>query len=127
MAKGMTIIGTLKRVWTRLRRRHQLGVVHSVLYTQEVPDELGKHVYVVGSPLAKRVIFACPCGCGEKLNINLMRSIDPCWQLRLKNGSISLMPSVWIDDKGCGSHFLIDRNRVIWVEKQMEYSAKKVK
>lgn len=85
---------------------------------RDVPRKVGTCVYVVGLAQPKRVVFACPCGCGEKLTINLMRSIDPRWQLRLARGTISLRPSVWIDDDKCGSHFWIENSRVVWVDEE---------
>jgi hypothetical protein len=111
----MTLSTLLEKTWAGLRRRHRLGTIYSVQSTEEVPDKIGKAVYLVGLPKTKWVVFSCPCGCGEKLSVNLMYSIYPHWQLRLEKGTISLRPSVWIDNKGCNSHFWIDKNRVIWV------------
>ena len=57
--------------------------------------------------------FACPCGCGEILALNLMTSHSPHWKIEHhSDGTITVAPSV--DATKCGAHFWIRRNRVEW-------------
>jgi|GEM_PF-687880 hypothetical protein len=115
MAGRINIISYLHGLWKRFKRRQFLGDLRYVESMQEIPDRLEEFVYIVGLQKPKWVIIPCPCRCGERLEINLMRSRHPRWHLQLKNGVISLWPSLWMTDKKCGSHFWIERNRVIWV------------
>ena len=56
----------------------------------------------------------CPCGCGRKLEMLLLKGVKPRWDVFSdKAGYVSLHPSVWLRD-GCKSHFWIRRGRVIW-------------
>jgi hypothetical protein len=58
-------------------------------------------------------MLACPCGCGETLNINLDPKAGPAWRLfERRNGGVSLFPSVW-RDTGCKSHFIIWRSEIL--------------
>lgn len=75
----------------------------------------GRIVALVGLSNPKWAIFNCPCGCGEKLFLNLMSSHSPRWRLSVSaNNEFSIMPSV--DARKCGSHFFITKSRVIWCE-----------
>jgi hypothetical protein len=61
----------------------------------------------------KWVQFRCPCGCGEVLMLNLMRSHSPCWQIeQLSQGRFSISPSV--DSTKCGAHFWVRESRIVW-------------
>jgi hypothetical protein len=81
-----------------------------------VPPELGQKIFVVKRNGRNRwVILACPCGCSQRIEVNLMRSIYPHWRLRRHNGTISLWPSLWVSAESCGSHFVLIDNRVLWV------------
>jgi len=56
----------------------------------------------------------CPCGCGDKIHLNLLEDDSPCWSLRQeRDGAVSLRPSVW-RTKGCRSHFFIHNSRIDW-------------
>lgn len=56
----------------------------------------------------------CPCGCGAKIELNLLTDERPCWQFSVdKKGRPSLHPSVWrhVD---CCSHFILRQGQIIW-------------
>jgi hypothetical protein len=56
----------------------------------------------------------CPCGCGDVVELNLLKQVRPCWNFKEHpDGSISLMPSIW-RQKGCCSHFLVRYGRIDW-------------
>jgi hypothetical protein len=59
------------------------------------------------------LLLSCPCGCGEELPINLDSRAGPAWRLykNVRHG-VSVYPSVW-RDTGCGSHFIIWRDRIL--------------
>ncbi len=88
---------------------------HSVR-VEEFPDTLEKaKVYLAGeggSLWAAAMI--CPCGCGEVIELNLLKQARPCWSAQEhSDGTITLAPSVW-RQKGCRSHFLLRRGRINW-------------
>lgn len=56
----------------------------------------------------------CPCGCGDVISVNLMKSILPNWSVTYnKDRTVTLFPSI---DKttGCRSHFFVRNSIVIW-------------
>jgi hypothetical protein len=56
----------------------------------------------------------CPCGCGETIQLNLLKEARPCWSVQEhEDGSITVLPSVW-RQKGCRSHFFVRRSRIEW-------------
>lgn len=59
--------------------------------------------------------FICPCGCGEELALNLMKSHRPCWTVTSNDdATINVSPSV--DATKCGAHFWIRRNTIEWCD-----------
>lgn len=72
-------------------------------------------IYLVGaSTKPKWAILGCPCGCGERIDVNLMRSRRPFWRARITHDGLTLSPSLWVSDDRCGSHFWIVDSRVLW-------------
>lgn len=76
----------------------------------------GDELVIVGTDdQPKWAVLACPCGCGHVLNVNLMRTHRPHWiMIRQPDGTISLLPSLWVRDVKCRSHFFVYRSRIIW-------------
>jgi hypothetical protein len=59
------------------------------------------------------LLLACPCGCGEQYPINLDDRAGKAWRFyRNRNSALTLFPSVW-RDTGCGSHFIIWRDKIL--------------
>lgn len=81
---------------------------------RSVPDQLNSNWYIVGTPTPKWLILECPCGCGDRIDVNLMRSQYPYWVLSIENGLISLNPSLWRSKNTCGSHFWIREGQIAW-------------
>lgn len=53
------------------------------------------------------LVICCPCGCGDKLPINLDKRVGPAWKMYLTKGQrLTLYPSVW-RESACGSHFIV--------------------
>lgn len=58
--------------------------------------------------------FKCPCGCDAAIQLSLLKNDRPRWKAKIESdGTTTLFPSVW-RNKGCKSHFFINRGRVIW-------------
>ena len=58
----------------------------------------------------------CPCGCGQRLEMMLLKEVKPRWDLTLDaHRRVTLHPSVWLR-VGCCSHFWIRAGKVIWCE-----------
>lgn len=88
----------------------------TVASREAVPRQLERKIFVVRRNRSDRwLIMTCPCGCGDRIEVNLMRSHTPHWKLRRHKDSVSLWPSLWVSDDRCGSHFRLVSNRVLWV------------
>ena len=58
--------------------------------------------------------MACPCGCRERIELNLLPQARPCWTAqRHADGTVTLMPSVW-RQKGCKSLVFVRNGRIDW-------------
>jgi hypothetical protein len=58
----------------------------------------------------------CPCGCGQRLEMMLLKSVKPRWDVTLDlRGRVTLHPSVWLRT-GCRSHFWIRAGKVVWCD-----------
>ncbi len=59
--------------------------------------------------------FRCPCGCGQRLELMLLREVKPHWTLNTNSKGVSLHPSVWLRT-GCRSHFWVRDGKILWCE-----------
>jgi hypothetical protein len=119
----MTRSNVFARLRQMIRRRVSKGAVFSSVKVvdsmADVPEKLGTVIYVIGTEKKyKWVVFNCPCDCGERLDVNLMRSRYPFWSLKLEDGRASLSPSVWVPTDRCGSHFWLVDSQVHWFRKK---------
>jgi hypothetical protein len=90
-----------------------------VRFVNSVPDiqMLGdREIVIVGSmKRAKWAVLQCPCGCGHPLHVDLMETHYPHWRISFHSKNVvSLLPSLWVKDAPCRSHFFIRCNRVTW-------------
>lgn len=115
MAVGMSLFGKIGIFWRDLRRRKRIDRVVQVESMSEVPKKLKGDLYIVGGSRPKWAILACPCRCGDRIDVNLMTSRQPSWQLSRSGKEASLHPSLWMPKEKCGSHFWLRRNRIDWV------------
>lgn len=84
----------------------------------EIPEEVHENViYHVGEGKFKwLLVFKCPCGCREVIQLNLLKEARPVWRIKFHDdGDVSLYPSV-NRQVNCKSHFNITRNSVRWWE-----------
>jgi hypothetical protein len=82
----------------------------------EFPDDpIPYTLYVAGDEHCLwGAAMLCPCGCGDLIQLNLLKEASPYWSVRLSSDrSVSLFPSVW-RSKGCRSHFFVRDGRVDW-------------
>ena len=103
--------------WTLLKHRFQRKqqLVRSVR-VDEFPENLElARVYLAGEgEHLWAAAMICPCGCGEVIELNLLKQVRPCWSIKEhSDGLISLRPSVW-RQKGCRSHFVVRHGRIDW-------------
>lgn len=106
----------LKELVKKWQRKSELGQAREIKSLNELPDRLGSYFYiVVNEGHLKWLVFSCPCGCGDKIEVNLMKSIYPVWRLTRSNKGVTLMPSLWRGYGTCGSHFWIRDNKIVWV------------
>lgn len=115
----MILVKLINDLWRRIRRKHKLGKIIYVSSMQEIPNNLGSSVYIVGYPKSKWVILSCPCGCGERLDVNLMRSLYPYWIIQIAKKTITIQPSLYVDKNKCSSHFWIKNSHIIWVGEEI--------
>lgn len=110
------LVAWLRELWRQLRRRSTYAGVRRVASMDEVPEVLGSVIYLVvrgGSP--RWVVMSCPCRCGARIEVNLMKSQHPYWQITEEANTITLRPSLWRSHGTCESHFFVDRNNIRWV------------
>lgn len=113
----MTAKKILRRIarWVANRQSYSVALATSM---SGLPANLEGKIILVGAVGAfKWAVFQCPCGCGERIDVNLMRSHRPSWHLRLTRDKVTLYPSIWVPSERCGSHFWIVRNQVRWFSK----------
>ena len=83
----------------------------------ELPAEpLENILYLEGNVLEKDYWYAllkCPCGCGDKIMLNLITDSKPCWSVVFKKELPTVFPSIW-RTKNCESHFWLKRGKIIW-------------
>jgi hypothetical protein len=115
MADRMSLFKRIGIFWRDLRRRKRIDRVVQVASMSEVPKKLKGDLYIVGGSKPKWAILACPCRCGDRIDVNLMTSRQPSWQLSKNGNEVSLHPSLWMPKEKCGSHFWLRRNRIDWV------------
>lgn len=70
-------------------------------------------ISIIERGVPRSVVFRCPCGCGDVLSINVDQDAGAAWYVRVREGRITLMPSVWREN-GCQSHFILWNNLVWW-------------
>lgn len=87
-----------------------------VSFEEEAPGVIRRNnMYIIGAKeFPWQIMFLCPCGCKQTIQLNLLSGKRPRWKYKLSKSGISLSPSVW-RTKGCRSHFIVRNSRVVWV------------
>lgn len=91
-------------------------IPYRTIRCEEKPDDpKPKSFYVLGSVNDWGLVFVCPCGCAEVIELNLLEQVRPRWQIdQVWDSTISVAPSVW-RKVGCRSHFWIRSGVIVWV------------
>ncbi len=73
-----------------------------------------KDFHVIGDKdNPKWIRFACPCGCKNIIDINLMKSANPHWDLTIRDDKVTIHPSIDASQAlPCKSHFWITDSKV---------------
>lgn len=102
-----------------------LSPKYRYLFCEDFPDKVqDKVIYIVGERNAPWVlVFNCPCGCSQNIQLNLLKEANPCWAFYIKKNKISIRPSVW-RTTGCKSHFIVRNSKIDWVrERRSTYTS----
>ena len=89
---------------------------YQIKYLDNVPESVAdRTVYIIGTYNPWVIIFNCPCGCREKILLNLLENASPKWCFRLeRKKSISVYPSIR-RTLGCRSHFWLKNGKIYFV------------
>jgi hypothetical protein len=98
----------------------KIGLVeYNVKWVEQRPREndiTAKTIFIVGTKKnPKWAMMKCPCGCGDSINICLMKGHYLNWKIGFdKLKRISFSPSIRKLDN-CKSHFFIIKGSINWV------------
>ena len=89
---------------------------YAVIVVEELPDKVeNRKLYAVGeNGQYWLAALRCPCGCGEVIQLPMMKGQRPRWTLIEQGKRLpSLSPSI---DRtvGCRSHFWLRRGSIQW-------------
>jgi len=104
----------LRRVWSKLESPRELIIIEG----DSLPSTLPSRNLVLAREDREdwTVGFYCPCGCGRRIELLLVKEARPRWKLTQdKKGRPTLSPSVWLRG-GCRSHFFVRAGRIVWCE-----------
>lgn len=82
-------------------------------FVDRIPPERRERILYVSISFATAV-HSCMCGCGTKIVTPLS---PPQWKLTFDGETTSLWPSIGNSGLACGSHYIIENDRVIWAPK----------
>ena len=97
------------------RKTNLLGVAEYRDEGESMLKDAGDAVLVKRGVL-RSMLMRCPDGCGETLVVNLDPRAGKAWKLDTRGSKTTLYPSVWRDG-GCGSHFIVWRDVVLWCDR----------
>ncbi len=107
------------KVQLPVTEREYLSDKWTASYVNEEPEYLASNrVYIVGNKTTHNFWYAymvCPCGCEERIMLNLINDVEPKWKVSLNKGEdhASIYPSIWRNE-GCESHFWIKNGNIVW-------------
>lgn len=110
------IFKSIQNWWRRLQQKHVFKRIVIIESMTDLPSKLSSNLYIVKrGGHDRRAVFNCPCKCGRRIDLNLVKGYGPSWTLVFKNGKATISPSVWLREERCQSHFFIRDSKVDWV------------
>jgi hypothetical protein len=105
----------LRKLWKSVGKQPPQFTSRRVERCPPVPEP--NIVYVIGDDECSwGAALVCPCGCRAIIQLSLATDASPSWSVKdYRDGTFSLVPSVW-RTKGCRSHFIIHRSRLLWCD-----------
>jgi len=102
--------------WFRRRKKppKHFKAIRVVAKVSDVPLDAGRDFFIVrreGRDIW--AVFQCPCAKRHQLQVNLSQQKTPFWECMVRNGEVSLSPSVWLNYE-CNSHFWVTESRIYW-------------
>lgn len=100
------------RLWSHVAPRKTVRFCQG----DEVLCEIGGRELVVAreDQLDWEAAMRCPCGCGDKLELELVPEAKPRWNLTLDHHRRpTLHPSIHRVDR-CKAHFFVRKGKIIW-------------
>ncbi len=102
----------VRREWDRRRPSRRVVVIEGDMLPPSLPARDIVLLRDEGEDWS--VGMRCPCGCGESIELMLLRQAKPRWDLMVDaRDRPSLRPSVW-RKTGCRSHFWLRDGRIAW-------------
>jgi hypothetical protein len=108
----MTVWFWVRSLWQRYGTRRKLIIVDGDTPPNPIPS---RHVFLCrddGDDWS--VAMRCPCGCGDDLELMLLKEAKPNWSLKSEDDKPpTLRPSVW-RKTGCKAHFWLRDGHIHW-------------
>jgi hypothetical protein len=108
------VVALPARWWHHLGRRKPKP--YRYVHVEEFPDGIDANkLYIAGeNGYFWAAAMLCPCGCGDVIELNLLKKARPCWTVQEHpDGLVSLRPSVWRRQR-CRSHFVLRGGQIEW-------------
>jgi len=105
----------VKQLWGYIQ--HLLFGRYISVIVEDVPGILkSKVLYLVSDEGDEWLaVLLCPCGCSEKIHLNLLAESRPCWRVNMGESNVpTVAPSIW-RTSGCRSHFFLRQGRIVWM------------
>src|SRR5580658_10110498 len=79
----------------------------------DVPALFEKNdLYIVQKARKRKwLLLMCPNDCGQRLELNLMKSKHPYWVITILKNKVSVYPSIVAER--CNAHFWLEKNGII--------------
>lgn len=114
----MKLLQSVLSWFGRLFKREPSPRLAIIVEGDELPNEIDSfHVTIARESETDWVAgFQCPCGCGKRLQLMLLKGVKPRWDVEIdRAGRVSFYPSVWLST-GCKSHFWLRNGLVEWAQ-----------
>jgi len=82
----------------------------TTVIVDDTPEALEDGILYV-SPPCRVALHNCACGCGEEVSTPL---VPTEYELFMDGDDASIWPSIGNHDYPCGSHYIIERGRILW-------------